>query len=130
MPKTETIVYLHRLPESMRDDGELVRVYTHEHSGPRDQLRLPDWAPDSSKVVFAVFEQSSGHVQVLEADFPPPPPQEEEEGEQGGSWDELVARAKGEQEQQKDEDEDEQEEDDKQDEEGDLWLEERHVLRH
>lgn len=68
--KTKTAIFLYRLPEPELDNGELVKVYTRETTGPRDVLRTPDWAPDSSKVCFSVFEQKSESVHVLEASFP------------------------------------------------------------
>lgn len=69
----DTSIYLYRLPTDTKEDGELVKVYSRERTGPRDALPLPDWAPDSSRVAFAVFEQSSSQVHVLEATFPKPP---------------------------------------------------------
>ncbi|MEZ6014912.1 MAG: prolyl oligopeptidase family serine peptidase [Planctomycetota bacterium] len=70
----DTAIYLYRLPTDTKDNGELVKVYARERTGPRDVLPLPDWAPDSSKVAFAVFEQSTSQVHVLEASFPPTEP--------------------------------------------------------
>ncbi len=67
---TKTAIFLYRLPEPQLDNGELVKVYSRETTGPRDVLRTPDWAPDSSKVCFSVFEQESESVHVLEASFP------------------------------------------------------------
>ena len=65
--KRTTAVFLHELPAPDREDGALVKVYERETSGPRDVLRVPDWAPDSSRVVFAAFDQASEEVHVLEA---------------------------------------------------------------
>ena len=65
--KRTTAVFLHELPAPEREDGSLVKVYERETSGPRDVLRVPDWAPDSSRVVFAAFDQASEEVHVLEA---------------------------------------------------------------
>ncbi|MEM9800162.1 MAG: DPP IV N-terminal domain-containing protein, partial [Planctomycetota bacterium] len=67
---TETAVFLYDLPAPDAENGELLRVYERKTSGPRDVLRVPDWAPDSSRVTFAVFDQSSSEVHVLEATFP------------------------------------------------------------
>jgi len=69
-PKTSRSVYLYDLHGSMNERGGLWKVHTHEVSGPRDIFRVPEWSPDSNRVVFAVFEQSSAHVEILEADFP------------------------------------------------------------
>ncbi len=66
----DTSIYLYTLPTESNDDGKLMKVFTRERSGPRDALPLPDWAPDSSRVAFAVYEQSSGQVHVLEATLP------------------------------------------------------------
>ncbi|HEX9794787.1 MAG TPA: prolyl oligopeptidase family serine peptidase [Planctomycetota bacterium] len=71
VPKITTSIYLYRLPDPQFENGELVKVFSHLRSGPRDILRVPDWAPDSSKAAFAVYEQETGHVNVLEASFPP-----------------------------------------------------------
>lgn len=67
---TRTAVFLYELPEPAAENGELVQVYERETSGPRDVLRVPDWAPDSSRATFAVFDQSSSEVHVMEARFP------------------------------------------------------------
>ena len=70
MPKTENMVYLYDMNGAMEETNKPVLAYTHEISGPRDILRVPRWSPDSKKVVFSVFEQKSGHVNLLEAGFP------------------------------------------------------------
>ena len=76
---TRTAVFLYGLPKPDAENGELIRVYERKSSGPRDVLRLPDWAPDSSRVTFAVFEQSSEEVHVMEAIFE----QDEEDDDAG-----------------------------------------------
>jgi dipeptidyl aminopeptidase/acylaminoacyl peptidase len=81
IPESTTSVYLYKFPEPAFENGELVKVYEHKRSGPRDSLGTPAWAPDSSKVAFSVFEQSSGHVNILEASFPKEP-EAKEEGEE------------------------------------------------
>ena len=65
--KRTTAVFLHELPAADREGGALVKVHQRETSGPRDVLRVPDWAPDSSRIVFAAFDQASEEVHVLEA---------------------------------------------------------------
>ena len=65
--KRTTAVFLHELPDPDREDGELIKVYERETSGPRDVLRVPDWAPDSTRFVFAAFDQATEEVHVLEA---------------------------------------------------------------
>ncbi len=63
-------VHLYELGDRFTDRDQIGKVYTHKQSGPRDIMRVPEWAPDSSRVAFAVFEQTSGHVEILEAIFP------------------------------------------------------------
>ena len=78
--KSTTTVYLYELPEPDKENGTLVEVHAHQRSGPRDQLRVPNWSPDSTRAAFSVFEQSSGHVNILVAQFPE---EEEDEAEEG-----------------------------------------------
>lgn len=68
---TERSVYIYELDDPMHETGKPIKVYTHEVSGPRDIMRVPEWSPDSDRVTFAVYEQSSEHVEILEAEFPP-----------------------------------------------------------
>ncbi len=83
--KSTTTVYLYAMPEPDQENGQLVKVYSHQRSGPRDQLRVPNWSPDSERAAFSVFEQSSGHVNILVAEFPeeeePAPVADEDSGE-------------------------------------------------
>ncbi len=67
---TETSIYLYDMRDVVREDLRLGKVYTHTGTGPRDILQVPEWAPDSSKVGFAVFTQKTGLVEVFEASFP------------------------------------------------------------
>ena len=68
--KGELRVYLWDLDGAMREDGSIYQVFRLENSGSRDVLRTPDWAPDSSRVVFASFEQKSSQIAIHEAVFP------------------------------------------------------------
>lgn len=67
--KRRSAVFLYELPDRERENGRLIKVYERESSGPRDVLQLPDWAPDSSRVTFSVFDQETSQVHVLEAAF-------------------------------------------------------------
>ena len=67
MPDYEWSIYLYELTDCLAEEATLKKVYAHKQSGPRDAVPVPSWAPDSSRVAFAVFEQSSGHVEILEA---------------------------------------------------------------
>ena len=80
-----TTVYLYKFPEPSIENGELVKVYEHQVSGPRDTLATPQWSPDSSKVAFSIFEQTSGHVNIMQAAFPEEPKKDEkdEDSEKG-----------------------------------------------
>ena len=44
-------------------------VFTRKVAGPRDVVLMPEWAPDSSRVVFAAFEQATDHIEVLESQW-------------------------------------------------------------
>ena len=54
--------------------GELVQVHSKKLSGPRDRVQVPEWAPDSSRAVFATFDQASSMVEILETRIPAPAP--------------------------------------------------------
>jgi len=86
-PQTPTTrsVYLYDPRHIMNEDGELLRVHSHEISGPRDIFRVPEWSPDSTRVTFAVFTQSTGQVEILEADFPPKDDEDAAEGDDAGA---------------------------------------------
>ena len=85
MAKSETMVYLYDLGGALREDGDPVRLYKHLVSGPRDSLPVPEWAPDSSRVTFAVFEQTSDQVMILEGQLPPSPGADEASEEEDGA---------------------------------------------
>jgi dipeptidyl aminopeptidase/acylaminoacyl peptidase len=66
----ENTVYLLELNRLMREDSVLTEVYRHTLSQPRDYVKLPEWSPDSKRIVFAVYDQESGHINILEAVCP------------------------------------------------------------
>jgi dipeptidyl aminopeptidase/acylaminoacyl peptidase len=43
------------------------RVFTYKYTGPGDCLSYPAWSPDSGKIAFALYQQSSSRVYVLQA---------------------------------------------------------------
>jgi dipeptidyl aminopeptidase/acylaminoacyl peptidase len=70
----ELNVYLYDLVgEAMVENGTLAPVFNYKVTGPRDVLSAVEWSPDSRKVVFAVFQQSTSQVQVLQAEIAPEP---------------------------------------------------------
>jgi dipeptidyl aminopeptidase/acylaminoacyl peptidase len=71
MPSYEVKVYLHLLNEPMIEDGDPSPVFTHKYSGPRDLLTAIDWSPNSKKITFGVYEQSSSQVRILTAEVAP-----------------------------------------------------------
>lgn len=68
-PEAYSSVYLFDLNGHEREQGTLERVFTKRITGPRDVLRVPEWSPDSSRVAFAAFEQSTSLIKILEAGF-------------------------------------------------------------
>jgi dipeptidyl-peptidase-4 len=68
-PEAFSSVYLYDLTGHGTEEGTLERVFTKRITGPRDSLRVPEWSPDSSRVAFAVFEQTTGLIKILEAGF-------------------------------------------------------------
>lgn len=77
IPDVEELVYLYDLGDHSAERGQLKKVYSRKRAGPRDVLQLPEWAPDSSRVAFAVFDQPSGRVEIMEAAFEPVKPEGE-----------------------------------------------------
>ncbi len=73
----ENTVYLLELNRLMREDSVLTEVYRHTLSQPRDYVKLPEWSPDSTRIIFAVYDQESGHINILEAVCPEKPDSEE-----------------------------------------------------
>lgn len=76
-PEMETAVYLYEIPDSQADLAEPHRVFHRKVTGPRDVLSVPEWAPDSSRVVFAVFEQESSKIHLMQAMMPEPKSKED-----------------------------------------------------
>ncbi|MCR9216943.1 MAG: prolyl oligopeptidase family serine peptidase [bacterium] len=68
-PDLETFVYLHELDPDLTEKTEPKMVYSRKQSGPRDIMIVPDWAPDSSRVAFSVFDQETSQVKIMEARF-------------------------------------------------------------
>jgi dipeptidyl aminopeptidase/acylaminoacyl peptidase len=72
-PEHEVFVYLFELPRDMVEDGEPGKIFTQKVTGPRDMIEVPEWSPDSRKVVFAAFDQATSQVRVLQAEIGPEP---------------------------------------------------------
>ena len=64
--ETEVAVYTLELKQLMQENSVLTEIYRHTLSQPRDYVKLPEWSPDSERVVFAVYDQTSGHVNIME----------------------------------------------------------------
>jgi dipeptidyl aminopeptidase/acylaminoacyl peptidase len=73
LPPVEESIYLFDLTEAMVENGAVTPIFHHKITGPRDIISLPEWSPDSRKVVFAVFEQTNSQVQVMQAQIEPDP---------------------------------------------------------
>lgn len=68
-PDLETFVYLYELDPDLSEKTEPKLVYSRKQSGPRDIMIVPDWAPDSSRVAFSVFDQETSQIKIMEARF-------------------------------------------------------------
>jgi dipeptidyl aminopeptidase/acylaminoacyl peptidase len=68
--KKEVAVYTLELNELMKENSVLTEVYRHTLSQPRDYVKLPEWSPDSALAVFAVYDQVTGHVNIMETTRP------------------------------------------------------------
>lgn len=84
LQEAETSIYLYDMRDPMHEEFELQKVYTHRYTGPRDILQVPEWAPNSEKVCFAVYTQETGNVEVYEASFPPRKEEDAEAGDAAG----------------------------------------------
>ena len=87
----KTGIFVYELPDRECENGELSKVFEQAATGPRDILRVPDWAPDSSRVTFAVYDQETSQVRVLEAIVPDREAEAKEEAEKA----EADKKAKG-----------------------------------
>ena len=87
LPDRKTAIYLHRLDGAMEERHKPRLIWTHTHSGPRDILLVPEWAPDSSRVTFTTFEQDSSQVLILEARLEDEPPGAGEDQDEEGKAD-------------------------------------------
>ena len=99
----ENTVYLLELNQLMREDSVLTEVYRHTLSQPRDYVKLPEWSPDSRRIVFAVYDQESGHINILEAVCPEKPDAEEDKDTDKKKKDEKNDAKKDEKKDEKDE---------------------------
>lgn len=68
LPEQTVSFYVVELSGALSENGELVRVFQHKITGPRDIFRTPEWSPDSRRIAFSVYDQSSEQVRVLVAE--------------------------------------------------------------
>ena len=87
LPERKTAVYLHRLEDAMQERHKPRLIWTHKHTGPRDILPVPEWAPDSSRVTFTTFEQDNDQVLILEARLDDEPDEENQKDAKKGDDD-------------------------------------------
>ncbi|MDY7108248.1 MAG: prolyl oligopeptidase family serine peptidase [Planctomycetota bacterium] len=78
-PKIDLSVYLYQINDPMTEEGELSKVFGFTQTAPRDIIGGPEWAPDSSRIAFLVFQQTGSLVRVLEAKVPEVHEEDEEE---------------------------------------------------
>lgn len=70
LPELEITAYVYEIPDEQTDRGTLYRVYKEKMENPQDVFSAPSWSADSSRAAFAVYEYTSGLINVLEADLP------------------------------------------------------------
>lgn len=49
------------------DSLEMKPIYRHKFSGPRDTVSVPQWSPNSKKIAFATFTQTTERMEFWEA---------------------------------------------------------------
>jgi dipeptidyl-peptidase-4 len=93
-PEETWSMYLYDLTDHMTEQGNLGKVFSHTLTGPRDTVSSPQWAPDSSRVAFSVFDQATSNVRIMEAILPRSESDDEAESEDGGKEDTDAAKDK------------------------------------
>jgi len=63
--------YAHDLDGNFSERTQPVRVASHRMSGARDIATTPNWAEDGSRFAFAIFEQSTSQVSIMEVRLAP-----------------------------------------------------------
>ncbi len=63
----EAAVYIYEMNDPMLENGRFTEVYRHTVKQPSDFVKVPEWSPDSERAVFTVYDQVTGHVDILEA---------------------------------------------------------------
>ncbi|HMO14001.1 MAG TPA: prolyl oligopeptidase family serine peptidase [Pirellulaceae bacterium] len=66
----DTYVYLYDLESARDETAELIQVFQTKIDDPRDVISRPLWSPDSSKVTFCFYDQTTDEVQIFVASFP------------------------------------------------------------
>lgn len=69
-PKMQWTAYIYDLTSLLDEKGELSKLFSASQSMPRDFVGVPEWAPDSSRVAFAVFDQATSKASIYEARLP------------------------------------------------------------
>lgn len=80
IPNRESVVYWSHIDEGMTESTKAVEVFRRKMSGPRDVLRMPDWSPDSKRIVFAHFDQVTSQQQIFIAEAPDAAPADKPAG--------------------------------------------------
>lgn len=68
-PQTEreVSIYLYETGDPLIERSRLARVFTYKLDRPRDVIRVPHWSPDSTRIAFSMFEQSTSQIAIYEA---------------------------------------------------------------
>lgn len=81
----ELFYYFYDLDGNQTESSTLTKIYSTKMKTPRDVVSTPEWAPDSSRVTFAVFTNTNEEVHILKAEFPESA--SDEDGEEGDAKD-------------------------------------------
>ncbi len=77
----ETAVYACELNQLMEENSALAEIYRYTLTQPRDFVKLPEWSADSKRAVFAVYDQATGIINIMETTWPEKPDRQESKNE-------------------------------------------------
>lgn len=104
-PEREFAIFLLEIGETFKEESETTEVFRFKTKAPGATISQPDWAPDSTRIVFSCWDQEASQVSLYEALTRPEekkPRKGEKKGEKGDAPEEK--KGKNDQETRKDND--------------------------